>query len=106
MTVPENVFERRRHERYPLMMEAGALIGGEALGAVIIDLSAGGAKLRLRETEDHRSYDPADAIVLHIPKFGGFEGRVVWKDDDYVGIMFNEDHKTLVNLILDSIRGA
>lgn len=106
MTMPEGVFERRRHERYPLMMEAGVLIGGEALGAVIIDLSAGGAKLRLRESEDIQSYDPADSIELHIPKFGGFEGKVVWKDDDYVGIMFNEDHKTLVNLILDSARRA
>ena len=106
MTVPESVFERRRYERYPLMLEAGALIGGEALGAVIIDLSAGGAKLRLRGTEDHRSHDAADSIVLHIPKFGGFEGRIVWRDDDYVGIRFHEDHKTIVNLVLDSTRRA
>ena len=103
MTVPESVIERRRHERYPLMMEAGVLIGGEALGAEIINLSAGGAKLRLRKIEEYQSCDPAASIVLHIPNFGGFEGRVVWKDDDYVGVMFNEDHKTLVNLILDSV---
>ena len=103
MTVPESVIERRRHERYPLMMEAGVLIGGEALGAEIINLSAGGAKLRLRKIEEHLSCDPADSIILHIPNFGGFEGKVIWKDDDYVGLMFNEDHKTLVNLILDSV---
>ena len=104
MTVPENVTERRRHERYPLMMEPGVLIGGEVLGAVIIALSAGGAKLRLRQTEDHRSYDPGASIVLHIPNFGGFDGKIVWKDDDYVGLLFNEDHKTLVNLVLESAR--
>ena len=106
MTEPESVIERRRHDRYPLMMEAGVLIGGEALGAEIIDLSAGGAKLRLRKVEEHHSSDPADSIVLHIPKFGGFEGKVVWKDDDYVGLMFNENHKTLVNLILESVGRA
>ena len=106
MTKLVSVTERLRHERYPLMMEAGVLIGGEALGAEIIDLSAGGAKLRLRGAEDHRSHDPANSIVLHIPKFGGFEGRVVWKDDDYVGILFNENHKTLVNLILESSQRA
>ena len=106
MTKLVSVTERRRHERYPLMMEAGALIGGEALGAVIIDLSAGGAKLRLRGAEDRRSHDAADSIVLHIPKFGGVEGRVVWRDDDYVGILFDENHKALVNLILESTQRA
>ena len=104
MTETENVTERRRHDRYPLMMEAGVLIGGEALGAEIIALSAGGAKLRLRGAEVLQSYDPGASIVLHIPKFGGFEGEVVWKDDDYVGLEFNEDHKTLVNLVLASAR--
>lgn len=104
MTRPESVFERRRHERYPLMIEAGVLIGGEALGAAVIDLSAGGAKLRLRGAEVLQTDDLADSIILHIPRFGGFEGRIVWKDDDYVGLMFNEDHKTLVNLVLESVR--
>ena len=102
MTVPVSVTERRRHERYPLMLEAGVLMGGDALGASIIDLSAGGAKLRLRGADVLQYYDLSASIVLHIPNFGGFEGKVVWKDDDYVGVMFNENHKTLVNLILDS----
>lgn len=103
MTVPESIAERRHHDRYPLMLEAGVLIGGDALGASIINLTSGGAKLRLRKVEEYQSCDPAASIVLHIPNFGGFEGRVVWKDDDYVGVVFNEDHKTLVNLILDSV---
>lgn len=102
MTVPESIIERRRHDRYPLMLEAGVLIGGDALGATIINLSSGGAKLRLREAEVLQYHDLSASLVLHIPNFGGFDGKIVWKDDDYVGVVFNEDHKTLVNLILDS----
>ncbi len=37
--------------------------------------------------------------VLKIPESGDFEGDTIWTDDDFIGIDFHADHKTMVKLI-------
>ena len=68
---------------------------------MIFDISAGGAKVRLKETEISPKKDRIETIVLYIPDFGGFEGKIVWTDDQYVGIQFRETHKTMVKLVIE-----
>lgn len=101
MIQPERVNENRRYERYPLMLEAEVSIGGEAFGCVIFGLSAGGAKVRLRGAEGLSERCLSEPADLHIPRFGGFEGEIVWKDDEFIGIEFHENHKTIMKLILE-----
>jgi hypothetical protein len=97
MTEAPEFDEKRQSERYPLMLDAEAALGGDALEITIFDVSAGGAKVRFKE-------DPLKHIVLKVPPFGEFEGEIVWKDDEYVGIKFNEDQKKMAEIILEMAR--
>lgn len=97
MTDDQDFVERRQFERFPLMLEAEVSLGGEALGSMIFDVSAGGAKVRFKK-------DPFKHMVLKIPPFGEFEGEVMWKDDEYVGIRFSEDHAKMMDVIVDMTR--
>jgi len=63
---------------------------GSSCGTTLAD----GAKLRLGKSL-------LKNVVLNILPFGTFEGEIVWSDDEFVGIKFKEDHKAIVNLILE-----
>ena len=99
MTPELNMTERRRHERFPLMLEAAVTIGGESFAAVIFDISGDGAKVRLMEAGNAAENAMPKTVVLNIPKYGVYEGDIIWTDDDYIGIHFHENHKTMVKLI-------
>ena len=94
-----NKTERRQYERYPLMLEAAVTIGGESFAAVIFDLSAGGAKVQLKDAGNAAENAMPKTAVLKIPEYGGFEGVIIWTDDEYIGIHFHENYKTMVMLI-------
>lgn len=100
MTDSEDTPERREFERYPLMLEATVSVGHVVVDCVIFYISPGGARIRLKGTEIRSEIDQIGTIVLHIPDFGGFEGKVIWTDDEYVGIQFSELQKTMVNLVI------
>ena len=97
MTDPSDFEEKRQFERYPLMLDAEVALGGEALAITIFDVSAGGAKIRFKE-------DPLKHIVIKVPPFGEFEGEIMWKDDEYVGVKFNEDQQKMAEVIVDMTR--
>ena len=99
MTPEWNKTERRRHERYPLMLEAAVTIGGESFAAVIFDISGGGAKVQLKDAGTAAENAMPKTAVLEIPEYGDYEGDIVWTDDEYIGIHFHENHKTMVKLI-------
>ena len=91
--------DRRQFERYPLMLEAQVTIDGETFAAVIFDISAGGAKVQLKAPGKGTEIALPKTTVLAIPDFGGYEGDIVWIDDEFIGIKFHENHKTMVKLI-------
>ncbi len=99
MTLERNMTDRRQHERYPLMLEAAVTIGGDSFAAVIFDISGGGAKVRLKEAGSAVENAMSKTVVLNIPEYGDFEGDIIWIDDDYIGIHFHENHKTMVKII-------
>ena len=91
--------DRRQFERYPLMLEAQVTIDGETFAAVIFDISAGGAKVQLKAPGKGTEIALPKTTVLAIPDFGGYGGDIVWIDDEFIGIDFHENHKTMVKLI-------
>lgn len=101
----EKVVERRRHERLPLMLDAEVFVGDDVIGCVVFDLSPGGAKVRLTRNGIPAEDAPPEDLVLHIPPFGGFEGEISWRDDEYIGIQFFDAHKTMVKLIVEKATG-
>ncbi len=74
---------RRRHRRIPVLWTGNLGTGGESIDCAILNISGGGAKLRLTEP---RAY--GDRVDLTSPRFGSLHGRVVWREEAYVGVAF------------------
>ena len=101
MNQPQNITENRQFERHPLMLEAEVSHAEQVIECVIFDVSAGGAKVRLKRASIDAQESPIKRVFLHIPPFGEFEGDIAWTDDDYMGIKFYETHKAVVNMLLE-----
>ena len=91
--------DRRQFDRHPLMLEAHVTIGGEGFAVLIFDISAGGAKVQALDAGKVAEIALPETAVLAIPEYGGYEGDIVWIDDEFIGIDFHENHKTMVKLI-------
>ncbi len=102
MTQDYPMTERRKLERFPILLEATVLVDDEVINCVIYVISAGGATVQLKGTEIHLEDDQVKLIRLNIPEFGDFDGEIVWTDDEYIGIKFHDSHKTVVKLVLES----
>ena len=90
--------DRREFERYPLMLEASVTFSGEYYDVVLIDISAGGAKFQFKIVPPALP-DTDTEVSIEVPPHGGFYGNIVWTDEDYAGIEFDENHKAAASLI-------
>jgi hypothetical protein len=80
--------ERRRHERISVSFFGTVrLTAGRSAECLVVDLSAGGAKIMLGE---HLAIAPADPVGLEIEKFGAFRAEAVWRRGTFVGLRFSE----------------
>ncbi len=84
------------------MLDAVVSLADETLEATIMDVSAGGTKVRFK-TDKMGDVHPTMHVAIDIPPFGGFEGEIIWMDDKYAGIKFDDDHKVTVSLIHDMV---
>lgn len=77
--------DRRKHRRWSLDWDIRATPtrGGAAIEAQLIDISGGGAALRLGTP-----VATGEMLVLEIPTIGRFEAVVVYARDDRVGVQF------------------
>ena len=91
--------EQRQHDRFPIMMSAGVSFGDGEFEAVLFDISAGGAKVQIKGPSGYLDSGTMKAAILNIPGFGEFSGEVVWTDDEFIGIKFDESQKAMVGLI-------
>jgi len=95
--------ERRQTERFPLLLAAAASLPNGIYDASLIDISAGGAKFRIVEAP-LEPLEPGISMSIDIPPFGGFFGFIVWIDEDFVGMEFDENHKATASLINDMVK--
>ncbi len=91
--------DRRQFERHPLMLDASVTIDAESFTVLIFDISAGGAKVQALDAGKVAEIAQPKSTVLAIPNYGGYEGDIAWIDDEFIGIDFHENHKTMVKLI-------
>ena len=78
--------ERRQHGRLEILWWGEVEIQSERLGCSVFDLSAGGAKLRIKDT-DPAALSGRD-LVLALPPFGRFAAQVQWTASPLLGIRF------------------
>ena len=80
---PDNADLRRRHRRFSVLWTCRLGTGGERGDGAILNLSAGGAKLRVA--------DPAACpaqLTIESKRLGRLDGRVVWRKDNLLGLAF------------------
>jgi len=90
--------ENRKHERRDVRLH-GMLMVGEAADAPavaceIVNLSAGGAKVKLAEPVGH----PA-VVVLEIAPGGKYAADVIWKSPPFVGLKFRPSPEAMARVL-------
>jgi PilZ domain len=78
--------EIRAHKRKRVSWDATLQQGGLAWACKVVDVSPGGAKIRIDERLTINSQ-----VMLTIDRLGNFPGEVRWEDEDFAGIRFLED---------------
>jgi len=84
--------ERRRHRRVGLSWLATLRFSGGLYDCLVIDLSLGGAKVRLGED---MALAPADLVGLVIDKIGAFRAETVWRRGNFVGLRFQDPPESI-----------
>ncbi len=90
-TVEPSIMEQRRYRRCSVLWTACVFSAGRTMDAVVLNLCAGGARVRLKET-------PAldDRATVSIGRFGDFAGRLVWRDGNEFGLEFLDPPERIV----------
>jgi hypothetical protein len=79
---------------------AGRLIGdGTLLDCEILNISAGGAKIRVAGTAPAKG----ERHKLRIDRIGEFRASVAWVDGDLVGLAFQEDPRRVAMIIQNDL---
>jgi hypothetical protein len=78
--------EVRAHKRYLVSWDATLHQDGRAWECKVVDVSPGGAKIRIGERLTINS-----EVMLTIDRRGDFPGEVRWQDGNFAGICFLED---------------
>jgi len=85
--------ERRQWKRVSVSWLASLrLSGGGVAECLVIDLSAGGAKVALVEP---LSLAPPDTVGLVVEKFGTFRAEIVWRRSVFAGLRFRDPPETV-----------
>ncbi|NQU59783.1 MAG: PilZ domain-containing protein [Rhodospirillales bacterium] len=95
MNKPSSPSDIREFERKDVLFAANLLIGEIKAEAEIINISFGGAQVRI-----HRSVEARSDVTLEIDPFGSFIMEVRWSDGKDVGLKFNDDSVKVAELVM------
>jgi len=101
---PARQREQRGHLRSAVLWSGEIAFGHETLACRILNISAGGAKLRVE-----RALRPGTELRLSCSRFAEMPARVVWSGEGKMGIAFLEPPKYVLQFIakaLNPIRGS
>lgn len=84
--VQDDTNERRRFSRASVLWEAAILDGDHADGCVLLNLSEGGALLRVLDP-----FACATTINIDIARVGKLDAEVAWRGADSIGVVFKGD---------------
>ena len=77
--------DRREQTRRSVMWGALALSSGLQFKCVVLNISAGGAKIRIAQP-----FPPGTPVTLMVTRFGEFPAYVVWERGERLGLKFQE----------------
>jgi len=86
----------RAHPRYETFYPGEFSIGDQIVDCVVLNISAGGAKLSVSEP-----IGDASQVRLRIERIGDFAGRLVWRDGTTMGIAFHDQLRDIDHVVED-----
>ena len=89
--------QRREHARKPVVFASEMLFDNKEVPCSIINISAGGAKLKIVEERENKY--PRSA-VLDITPFGRFTVTIVWHSGEYIGVKFIDSPNKMAEVVI------
>jgi hypothetical protein len=86
--------EKRRHKRKPVLWSARVETDTGAAACIILDLSLGGAKLRVPPQAKANQ-----AVTLVIDRFGAINAVVAWCRSGEMGLRFTDPPEQVAHII-------
>ena len=96
--VEPSVMEQRRFRRCAVLWSACVFSGGRTMDATVLDISAGGARIRL---SNMAVLD--DRATLSINRYGDFAGRLVWRNGNEFGLEFLDPPERVIGKVGDTL---
>ena len=94
-----NPVDRQRHPRHSTMCPGTLFSGDQSVECQVLNISAGGAKIRLAEPV------PTDALVrVRIERIGEFTARIAWRNGETIGVEFQDDLAEVARIVEDVLR--
>jgi|SaaInl4_135m_RNA_FD_contig_21_3619682_length_838_multi_3_in_0_out_0_1 hypothetical protein len=90
--------EKRDFQRIPVDARASITGDGTFIACTISNVADDGAKVRLLVEPDNLRIAKGAEVSLNIPKYEDFSGRVIWIEDGYMGIQFDESQHVAPSL--------
>lgn len=98
MSESTTLTDTQNNPRHQTLCPGTFCVGDRELDCKVLDISLGGAKVRLAEPVEVDT-----PIRLKIPRVGEFAGRVTWRNGTTVGIEFNEEIRGVARVIEDML---
>jgi len=89
--------QRREHARKSVVFASEMLFDETEVPCSIINISVGGAKLKI--TEEQKNKYPRIA-VLDISPFGRFKVTIVWHSDEHLGVKFFDAPDKMAEILM------
>ncbi len=90
--------EKRSAQRIPTDVRASVTGDGAFVACAIRNVADDGAKVKLLAHPAHLYLEEGTEVYLNVPAFSALCGRVIWIDEDYLGIQFNEPHQVTAHM--------
>ncbi len=87
-----SAIDKRVDKRVTVALQAELIVDVGMTECTTVDLSAHGVKLKLGQ-------DLFKNIRINIANSGEISGEIMWKDDAFVGIRFDEEQSEIVNVL-------
>lgn len=95
MSEPSDPAEHREFERKDVLFAAHLHNGEDVLDCEIVNISFGGAQVRVKELLDY-----GESVTLDIDPFGKFNMEVRWVDSDNAGLKFDDERSKVAELVM------
>ncbi len=96
----------RAHPRYETDYPGKFSMGDRFVDCVVLNISVGGAKIRVAGPVTRIPVATAAPVRLRIERIGEFSGRVVWHNGTTMGIQFHDQLREIEPIVEDMLRST